>query len=105
MSLTAVAGPSLDIAARAGRMEKRTKNDLTKGAITQDEADKIDQQLDHVRSEMVSQASTTSLRRGVRTELDRLADYLTSKEQGKPADDSVLTSSSSDSDSDAAPSP
>jgi hypothetical protein len=105
MNLPILAAVPSQVAARASAIDKRVQTDLSKGVITQDEATKISAELDHIHSAMKTQVSTTSLRRGMTQEMDRLESYLTAKEQGQTVDDSVLGSSDSDSDSDASPTP
>ena len=81
-SSVALAGAAGKVSRQAGNLEKRVRKDAAAGLISQDDATKYTQSLDHVINSMTEQSSTTTLRRGMREELARIEKALDTAEQG-----------------------
>jgi hypothetical protein len=81
-SSVALAGAAGNVSRKAGNLEKRVKKDAAANLISQDDATKYIQSLEHIISAMTDQSSTTSLRRGLKEEMARIATALDTAEQG-----------------------
>jgi hypothetical protein len=68
-----MAGPAAGTSKEAKKLEARVEKDATAGLISQDDASKYKQELDHVIDSMTSQSSTTSERRGMKEQMARIS--------------------------------
>ena len=83
-SSVAIAGNSGKVAKEAEKLEKRVQKDASANLISQDDATKYSQQLDHIVRAMTEQSSTASERNGMRAELNRIVMDLDAAEQHAP---------------------
>ena len=72
------AGAAHDVSVEASKLEKKVEAALSAGAINKDTADKYTERLEHIKTAMESQGSTTSERRDMKSDMDKISTALTS---------------------------
>ena len=78
LTVCVFADPSHDVLVRADKLEKKVTAALAAGKITKDVADKYTERLQNIHNAMRGQGSTTTERRGMREDMDRISSALTS---------------------------